>query len=58
MALLLWRLWKFTFVPALYPDDPIDLPYWTPCMLNSTPINSAAQLLIVFSYSYRYISLT
>jgi hypothetical protein len=31
LALLLWRLWRFTITPALYPDDPKELPYWIPC---------------------------
>ncbi|KAK3303784.1 uncharacterized protein B0T15DRAFT_284316 [Chaetomium strumarium] len=30
LALLLWRLWRFTITPALYPDDPKELPYWIP----------------------------
>lgn len=27
---LLWRLYAFTFVPYLYPNDPKPLPYWIP----------------------------
>ena len=30
--LCLWRLWKFKLCPYLYPDNPRELPYWTPCM--------------------------
>lgn len=26
----LWRLWKFTILPRVYPDDPKELPYWIP----------------------------
>ena len=29
--LLLWRLWKFTVIPLLKPDEPKILPYWIPC---------------------------
>lgn len=29
--LLLWRLWVFTVLPALRPDEPKELPYWIPC---------------------------
>lgn len=29
-AWLLWRLWRFTILPMLYPDDPKELPYWIP----------------------------
>ena len=31
LMLLLWRLWRFSIVPVLYPHDPKDLPYWIPC---------------------------
>ena len=31
VCLLLWRLWAFTIVPLLRPDEPRDLPYWIPC---------------------------
>ncbi|KAL7791987.1 cytochrome P450 [Trichoderma ceciliae] len=27
---LLWRLWRFTVLPWMYPDDPKELPYWIP----------------------------
>ena len=30
LALVIWRLWRFTISPALYPDDPKELPYWIP----------------------------
>lgn len=30
--LLLWRLWRFTITPWLYPNDPKELPYWIPSM--------------------------
>ncbi|KAL9102989.1 MAG: hypothetical protein Q9187_009061, partial [Circinaria calcarea] len=28
----LWRLWKFTIVPILFPNDPKELPYWVPIL--------------------------
>ncbi|KAK0616095.1 putative cytochrome p450 [Bombardia bombarda] len=28
---MLWRFWRFTVTPILYPDDPKELPYWIPC---------------------------
>ena len=31
IPLLLWRLWKFTLLPALRPSDPKEVPYWIPC---------------------------
>ncbi len=30
VLLLLWRLWRFTIVPAWWPDEPKLLPYWVP----------------------------
>jgi len=27
---LTWRFWSFTIRPALYPDEPKQLPYWIP----------------------------
>lgn len=31
-SLLLWRLWRFTLMPMLKPNEPKELPYWIPCM--------------------------
>jgi len=33
-GLLIWRFLKFTVIPALYPDDPKELPYWIPCKIS------------------------
>jgi hypothetical protein len=30
LALLTWRVWTFTILPALKPDAPKYLPYWIP----------------------------
>lgn len=30
IALLSWRLWKFTIRPQLHPNEPKELPYWIP----------------------------
>ena len=30
LALLSWRIWKFTIIPWVYPDDPKEIPYWIP----------------------------
>ena len=32
-VLVSWRLWAFTIVPALYPHEPKEVPYWIPCKL-------------------------
>ena len=29
--LFIWRLWTFTVRPWLNPDEPKEIPYWTPC---------------------------
>jgi hypothetical protein len=35
--LLAWRFWTFTVVPLLYPQNPRELPYWVPGILNLIP---------------------
>lgn len=35
--LLSWRLWMFTILPLLRPDEPKEIPYWVPCLPNLTP---------------------
>ena len=32
LFILSWRLWKFTIVPILFPNDPKQLPYWFPIL--------------------------
>ncbi len=34
VLLLSWRIWRFTILPILRPDDPKELPYWVPCKYN------------------------
>ena len=29
---VIWRIWKFTLLPALYPDEPKAYPYLIPCI--------------------------
>lgn len=31
LALLVWRIWKFTVLPMIYPELPREFPYWIPC---------------------------
>ncbi len=31
LFLLLWRVWTFTVLPWLQPDEPEQIPYWIPC---------------------------
>lgn len=30
LSLLVWRIIKFSLLPALKPDDPKEYPYWIP----------------------------
>lgn len=30
IVLCLWRLWRFSLAPALWPHEPKPLPYWVP----------------------------
>jgi hypothetical protein len=30
IALVSWRICRFTIIPIVYPDDPKELPYWIP----------------------------
>jgi hypothetical protein len=30
LLLVLWRVWSFTIVPTMNPDEPRALPYWLP----------------------------
>ena len=32
LAVLLWRVWSFNVRPRLHPDEPKDIPYWTPVL--------------------------
>ena len=47
LALLLWRVWSFTIRPLLHPDEPKEIPYWTPVL---------GHLLSFFRDSYGLIS--
>jgi hypothetical protein len=37
VLLLLWRIWTFTVLPALYPQEPKMIPYWIPGVWISYP---------------------
>jgi hypothetical protein len=36
ILLLSWRIWRFTMLPVLRPDDPKEVPYWIPCGYDGT----------------------
>jgi hypothetical protein len=44
LLLLLWRLWKFSLKPYLYPDDPKELPYWIPCRSSTISVQTDANI--------------
>ena len=31
IALIVWRIWRFTILPLFRPNEPKELPYWIPC---------------------------
>lgn len=35
ISLVVWRIYRFTIVPILHPDEPRELPYWAPRMSMS-----------------------
>lgn len=35
ILLLLWRLYRFTITPVLFPHDPKEYPYWIPIIGKS-----------------------
>ncbi|TGJ84268.1 hypothetical protein E0Z10_g4481 [Xylaria hypoxylon] len=35
LALLCWRLLRFTLLPLLHPSEPKEVPYWIPCHISS-----------------------
>ncbi len=47
--LLLWRLWRFTLLPAIRPDEPKELPYWLPCRCSSEQDLLSLHILLNFS---------
>ncbi|KAI2469099.1 cytochrome P450 [Annulohypoxylon bovei var. microspora] len=46
MILLLWRVWRFTITPFLYPDDPKELPYWVPFLGHLRPFFQDSNALL------------
>jgi heme A synthase len=44
LALILWRLWRFTVSPFLHPEWPKEFPYWVPCKFS---LGKVALLMIV-----------
>ena len=30
VLLISWRIWRFSILPALYPQEPKEIPYWIP----------------------------
>ncbi|KAI1173441.1 putative cytochrome p450 [Nemania sp. FL0916] len=40
VALGSWRIWRFSLLPFLHPDQPKELPYWIPCHGRSFFVDS------------------
>ncbi|KAI0859747.1 cytochrome P450 [Xylaria cubensis] len=52
VTILLWRLWRFTISPLLYPDDPRELPYWVPFLGHLQPFFQNSNALLTRANSY------
>ncbi|KAI1479305.1 putative cytochrome p450 [Daldinia eschscholtzii] len=52
VALLAWRVWRFTISPKLYPDRPKELPYWIPVIGHGFAFFQSAEVLMVKASKY------
>ncbi|KAJ8124791.1 hypothetical protein O1611_g8848 [Lasiodiplodia mahajangana] len=50
--LLLWRSWRFTIIPLLYPNDPKELPYWIPFLGHLQPFFQNSNALLTRARLY------
>ena len=48
-SVLIWRLWAFTVLPALRPNEPKEVPYWIPCKQTAVMPKSSTVADIYFS---------
>lgn len=46
-VLLLWRLWRFTVEPLIYPNEPKTYPYWIPCKSSYSFLSLLIQYFVV-----------
>ena len=51
LSFALWRLWKFTVRPWIYPDEPREIPYWVPCKVQMSCAVTKAEQTSRFRYS-------
>ncbi|KID94729.1 Cytochrome P450, partial [Metarhizium majus ARSEF 297] len=51
-AFVLWRLWRFTVLPWLYPDLPKEFPYWIPVFGHARAFFQDSNGLLVRARSY------
>jgi hypothetical protein len=52
VSYFLWRLWKFTLSPWLWPQYPVELPYSIPCKLISLQARTVNAVLTCSSSWY------
>ncbi|KAL7626984.1 hypothetical protein AAE478_003759 [Parahypoxylon ruwenzoriense] len=48
----LWRLWKFTITPLLYPERPKELPYWIPILGHGPAFFKSSDALLAKASKY------
>ncbi|KIM95614.1 hypothetical protein OIDMADRAFT_205961 [Oidiodendron maius Zn] len=63
LALILWRLWRFTVSPFLHPERPKEFPYWVPLLGHGRAFFQDSNGLIAkardhFRYTQEPIALT
>ncbi|OCK77573.1 cytochrome P450, partial [Lepidopterella palustris CBS 459.81] len=52
ISLLVWRVWAFTVVPILRPNEPKELPYWIPIIGHGTRFLKDSQSLFTYGREY------
>lgn len=52
LGLLIWRFWRFTLSPRMYPNDPKELPYWIPFVGHGFAFFHNSQALLTKASKY------
>ncbi|KAF7586369.1 hypothetical protein BBP40_009015, partial [Aspergillus hancockii] len=52
ITLMLWRVWRFTIVPYLEPNDPKELPYWIPILGHGGAFWRNSNALLSYGRTY------
>ncbi|PSN66567.1 cytochrome P450 [Corynespora cassiicola Philippines] len=52
LSLIAWRLWKFTIIPWLHPQEPRELPYWVPFLGHTGSYVSNGHAVLLRARNY------